>query len=419
MNEDNINAPPSPGELQGVLRQAVDAIRSVPPPAADLDTRQRRRSQAMPSHGPTQTTILAHRKRLMRRLATLSAAMMVVVALGWLLVIDRTADTTFAAVIDKVHQVTSVTCRCKRTFAGTVESVSKLYIWKDAIRNEVPGHGVLIFDRIQKKAIVLDERSKVAMFPSLVPGAPIPNPLEELRNLKQESAERVGEETVEGRQLAVYRLRDVDLLEHTYGENDADIKLWVDPQTQLPVKLIIFAPQSQIDKYVEFSDFHWNEELDPSLFSLEIPEGYTVGKEPGKPARTEVPSTKSSENGKVANLVSGYAPIIKNALFVAKPSKGGAAITPIDKSFTNETPPRYTARNGFRNERIVVGHQYVGRGVVDHTSKVDVYLIHVKIGDQPEENIPIIYSGGNVVVVDRPEIHISIRQDEQTTKESM
>ena len=382
----------------------------------------------------------------MRRLTALSAAMMVVVALGWLLVIDRTADTTFAAVIEKVHQVKSVTCRCKRTFAGTVESVSKLYIREDAMRNEVPGHGVLIFDRIKKKAIALDERSKVAIFPSLVPGAPIPNPLEELRNLKQESAERIGEETLQGRQLEVYRLRDVDLVENSYGENDADIKLWVDPQTQLPVKLIIFAPKSQIDTYVEFSDFHWNEELDPSLFSLEIPAGYTVEKEPlvqpepaekmleegenvrtgvlpansaekmgkdsGKPARTQVLSAKSAENAKVANLVSGYAPIIKNALFVAKPSKGGAATAPIDNCLTNETPPRYFQRGEFGNERIGFGFQYIGRGQVDQTSTVDVYLIYVKIGDQPEENIPVIYSGGDKVVVDRPEIHISINQDE-------
>jgi hypothetical protein len=211
------------------------------------------------------------------------------------------------------------------------------------------------------------------------------------------------------------------------------------------VRLIIFAPKSQVSNYVEFSDFHWNEELDPNLFSLEIPEGYTVGKEPltqpeppermlgegenvrtevspadsaeregkepGVLARTQVLSAKSTGNAKVANHVSGYDPIIKNALFVAKPGKGGAAITRIDKSITNEIPPRYIVRHVFGDERIAVGYQYVGRGVVDHTSKVDVYLIHVKVGDQPEEYIPVVYSGGHKVVVDRPEIHISISQN--------
>ena len=357
----------------------------------------------------------------MRQLTTLSAAIMVVVVLGWLMVIDRTADTTFAAVIEKVHQAKSVTCSYRRTSADRVESASKLYIREGAIRNEVPGHGVLIFDLKQKKAIMLDERSKVVAFPSLRTGAAIPNPLEQLRSLKLEGAERIGEETLDGRKTAVYELKGVDLLENTYGENDADIKLWVDPQTQLPVRLIIFAPKSQTDRYAEFSDFRWNEELDPSLFSLEVPEGYTVQKEPlvqPKPAdRHENPSRvegglspKFTENVRAPNLVSGYDPIIKNALFVAKPSKGGSAVAPMDKPTTNETPPRYHLRHSFRNERIVVGYQYVGRAVVDHNSKVDVYLILLKIGDQPEENIPVIYSGGDQVVVDCPEIVISISQ---------
>jgi hypothetical protein len=43
---------------------------------------------------------------------------------------------------------------------------------------------------------------------------------------------------------------------------------------------------------------------------------------------------------------------------------------------------------------------------------VDVYLIHVKAGEQPEEYIPAMYSGGNKVVVDRREVQISISRDE-------
>ena len=434
MNEDNFNAPPSPGELQGVLRQAVDAIRSVPPPATAPGTRQSRPFQAMPSPGPTRTIPQARRKRLIRRLATLSAAITIVVALGWLVVIDRTAQMTFAAVIQKVNQARSVTCMHKQMSAGTVESTARLYIREDAVRREVTDHGVLIFDRIRKKAIVLDERSKVATFPSLRGGIPMPNPLEELRNLKQENAQRIGEETIDGRLLAVYQLRDVDLLENRHGENDADIKLWVDPQTQLPVKLIIFAAKAQVDTYVEFSDFHWNEELDPSLFSLDIPDGYTVGKEPLVPQKPAEKILEEGENShtnvlpaadaKVANLVSGYAPIFKNAVFVVKPSKGGGASSSIDKGVTNETPPRYMQGMGLggimeegarRGEsRIWVEYQYVGRGVVDARTPpvVDVYLISLRIGDQPEENISVIYSGGDKIVVDRPEIQISINQDE-------
>jgi hypothetical protein len=124
----------------------------------------------------------------------------------------------------------------------------------------------------------------------------------------------------------------------------------------------------------------------------------------------------SCNRNRVENLVSGYDPIIKNATFVISRNGRVWATAPMDKPTTNETPPRYIVRTGFPNEQLDVGCQYVGRAEVNLTSKADVYLISVKIGDQPEENVPVVYSGGNKVVVDRPEVQISFRQDEQIVK---
>ena len=65
----------------------------------------------------------------------------------------------------------------------------------------------------------------------------------------------------------------------------------------------------------------------------------------------------------------------------------------------------------FGNLGIVIGYQYIGKGIVRETSKVDVYLISIKVGDKPIEYEAVIYEGGQKVVIDRPEMTISVHQD--------
>jgi len=114
---------------------------------------------------------------------------------------------------------------------------------------------------------------------------------------------------------------------------------------------------------------------------------------------------------KIDNPLSGPRPAIQNTVFTAKPTKGGESLTsPIMKSHTNETPPRYQMKHEFGNLGIEVGYQYIGKGIVNDNSKVDVYLISLKIGDKPTEYEAVFYEGG-IKVIDRPEIKLSFSQD--------
>jgi outer membrane lipoprotein-sorting protein len=396
----------------------------------------------MMSQCPIQTTTPSNRKKNMGKLVTLATAVLITIAVGSSLLIDRTASKTFAAVIERVQRAKSVTCLLKSKDSNTAKATAqKIYVRDDAIRIETTGFGALIFDLKQEKALVLDERKKVAKFPMVIPrqGAPIPNPLEKMCNLRQENAERLEDETLDGKKVEVYRLKSVPLMENDIGENipnnnKSDIKLWVDSQTQLPAKFVISPPKTPtagspyMPVHVEYSDFRWNENLDPSLFSLEVPKGYTVQKEsPEQPeagksetestpaaaaVRVEAPPAHPAEHVKVKNLVSGYDPIIKNTIFVTKSGngKGGVSSTSLmDMPTSNENPSRHNVQ--ISNGEVSVGCQYVGRAGLNHDmSKVDVYVISVKIGDQPEENIPVIYSGGEKIVVNRPEIQLSLMQ---------
>ena len=115
---------------------------------------------------------------------------------------------------------------------------------------------------------------------------------------------------------------------------------------------------------------------------------------------------------KIESPLSDSLPAIRGTVFTAKPTNAGVSSTfPVEGNKSNETPPRYATRHEFGNLGIEVGYQYIGKGMVRETSKVDVYLISIKIGDKPIEYKPIIYEGGQKVIIERPEIVISVHQD--------
>ena len=115
---------------------------------------------------------------------------------------------------------------------------------------------------------------------------------------------------------------------------------------------------------------------------------------------------------KIENPLNDPLPAIRGTVFTAKPTNAGESlVTPIEGNCTNETPPRYMAKHEFGNLGIEIGYQYIGKGIVRETSKVDVYLISIKVGDKPIEYEAVIYEGGQKVIIDRPELIISVHQD--------
>jgi outer membrane lipoprotein-sorting protein len=58
-------------------------------------------------------------------------------------------------------------------------------------------------------------------------------------------------------------------------------KVWVDPKTSLPVRIAVERPADggKVETVFSFEQFTWNESLDPDLFKLEVPKGFTVTEE--------------------------------------------------------------------------------------------------------------------------------------------
>jgi outer membrane lipoprotein-sorting protein len=241
--------------------------------------------------------------RIARYSSAAAAAVFLAVAAGWLFLMDRTAPRAFADVVEKVKNAKSVTFITKiptvveGTKQGTLQQ--KVYIQGDSYRMEFPsaqGDGIkaakdappivlaFIVNSKERKAIQLDFVRKTARIIETddkqwqAMAQQMFNPIEKLRNLKNEEAELLGDEVSDNRRVQVYRLKKPELFLGLRVGKDDTAKLWVDFKSGLPVRLAIGDPANKDKPSIVFEQFAWNEPLDPELFKLDVPTGFTVEK---------------------------------------------------------------------------------------------------------------------------------------------
>jgi len=80
-----------------------------------------------------------------------------------------------------------------------------------------------------------------------------------------EKAERLGKKEIDGQMAVGFRVH-VDMM---------DMTLWADPETAWPIRVEIVMDMMTGVRMV-MNNFHYNVDLDPSLFSLEPPAGYST-----------------------------------------------------------------------------------------------------------------------------------------------
>jgi outer membrane lipoprotein-sorting protein len=61
---------------------------------------------------------------------------------------------------------------------------------------------------------------------------------------------------------------------------DETFRIWVDQETQLPIRVSIqlhrsFGQQKSTSE-MEMTDFDWNPEMDPTMFAMDTPEGFEL-----------------------------------------------------------------------------------------------------------------------------------------------
>ena len=83
--------------------------------------------------------------------------------------------------------------------------------------------------------------------------------------------DRLGAKTIDGRPAEGFRIQ----------QGGTETKIWADAKTMLPVRLEqrMSIPSMSLEVYTEMTDFQVDAKLDESLFSVDMPDGYTAEKE--------------------------------------------------------------------------------------------------------------------------------------------
>ena len=283
--------PDSPDNEEARLREMIataDSNASQPDREflADLKTRSMRRFVETAARNNKRSPIVAK----IRRFAPRAMAAGVLVAIGAgivMLTIGGRNGVAWADVRDRIERAKamkmkiSVTSADKTTVQGHIVMASG-----GRMRQEMSANGqkmVMIFD-LGKGAMVNlmpDQKIAITMQMKDMPKAlrdkvtKQGDHLAEIKKMLRNAEKELGAKTIGGVKVKGYRV----------ASESMTMDIWVDAETAMPVRME--GEMTDAGMKVVMSDIEIVDRVDPALFSVEVPKGYTVKKQPNismKPA---------------------------------------------------------------------------------------------------------------------------------------
>jgi hypothetical protein len=277
---------------------------------ADMPIRQDKVIKALKHHSPAARTKVPSIGRIIMKSSITKLAAAAVIVIAAFFVISQIVGSTpaFAKVIENVVNADSISFLFKQQLGNQPVFISKMYIQGEKIRidmvgaeGEEPGLEKLrkemqrrnltalhstIGDFTAKETLELDHFRKTFKKTKMDDRAAEEfgkaNIIGKFCNVKPENAEWISEQSQNGRKIDVYLVKHVDLMgikAELSGKEGQRMTVWVDRASSLPVKILLetsFHSEGKSRDWLEFSEFTWNESLDEDLFSLQVPEGYTI-----------------------------------------------------------------------------------------------------------------------------------------------
>lgn len=245
---------------------------------ADVETHQESARPIRFSGGPT----------MRRYLATAATILVLLGAYLYLLPSNKeTPGNLFAAMLEQVKQVRTATLIADAQTTGVGLVSTKIALLDPGwMRQEISMSGKLltiqIMNQHEGKMLSLVPASKEAM---LIDMSGIPTRqkqesiIEEFRKLPSDIA------VFEGQEM----LGETATSKFVYDLNGMNYTIWISAETKMPIKIVManHVDPAQADFLVTMTNFNWGADVDESLFTLDLPEGYTLKQEnldlaPGK-----------------------------------------------------------------------------------------------------------------------------------------
>jgi uncharacterized protein DUF2092 len=266
------------------LNTTVDAVRDLPIPAGPDVAFQRRLVDQLTTAVDTCVSHQAsqRRKAIMHRLTVAAAALLLVSASAvWLIVPSGTrSGSAFARMLVLVGDARTVVFTTliemphgKKQMEGKTMMLEPDWIREEMFEGKDRQPTVLIQNLSQRKSLSLMPTEKKAILRSMAaPGGARPKSfIEQLREIREGSAELLATEKIDGKEARKYRCT----------HPTAHYLIWIAAGNDLPVRVEMTesAASEKGEVKITLRDFQWNAPLDESLFTLEVPKGYALEKE--------------------------------------------------------------------------------------------------------------------------------------------
>ncbi|MEN6365639.1 MAG: hypothetical protein ABFC88_02360 [Thermoguttaceae bacterium] len=272
-----------------LLERAIDAVLREPAPGDPslAEVAQLLAVVREAADQPCAMTIIERIKHMKPRTQIAVAATALIIFLGLMswLVPGGGLAVAFADVAEALNNVHSATWKTVSVTKGpknetkTVHGIG-MFLAPCHERMERTTEGateVGIFDGQKDRALLLVPTKKIAVvmnLKNLPPKNPLGRTFQDLREFvanaqsgKEGNVERLGTDTIDGRRAEGFRVRGT-VLEAT---------VWADPKTSLPIRVEEIAKDASggTESRTVLTDFQVGMKLDESLFSLDVPPGYS------------------------------------------------------------------------------------------------------------------------------------------------
>ncbi len=235
--------------------------------------------------------ITLEKTRKIKRIAKLAVAATVLVALGilvsWIVIGGGSTNVAFAEVAKAFESLRSATYdfttdmkdpingkTTNTTMKGFFLAPSRERVEMSMSLGSAKASSIMIMDHQAMKSLVLAPEQKLAITIDLSKIKKPAGPSSQFEMVRQliregssspgEKVESLGKKEIDGQTVIGFRTH-INMFDQT---------LWADPQTARLVRVdVVYSGGSG---HGEMSNFRYDMELDPSLFSLEPPAGYTV-----------------------------------------------------------------------------------------------------------------------------------------------
>ena len=254
------------------IRLLFESVRpDVTPPAGSRERLERKLREAIRARELASAG--RHEHRLARRWVLqggMAAAAMAMVAFAcWWLVGDGAspASAAFGEMIEQVRQARSAAYTLILHIPGRPDERAEVLMagqgnaritWSDG-KTEIYSYG-------NCKWLCLSPATRRAWLHDSPATVVFDEPLDALRRATEADGELVGKETLDGHEVAVYRVRQVR----------GALRVWCDPRDNLPLRVEARPAGDDGLKTMVLEDFRWNMVIPESVFRLDVPPGYAL-----------------------------------------------------------------------------------------------------------------------------------------------